>query len=159
MRVPKIYLETTIFNFPYADDAPDKKKATLSLFDEIRAGKYTPYTSGYVIDELVKAGEPKRSEMMSLIAAYEVEVLPANDEAARLADKYIAEGVIPEEHKTDARHIAATTVYDLDIILSYNFRHIVKHKTIKMVEAVNTLLGYRRIDILTPEEVVEYERT
>jgi rRNA-processing protein FCF1 len=158
MRIPKIYLETTIFNFPFAYDAPDKKKAALALFDEIKTGKYTPYTSGYVIDELQKAAEPKRTDMMQLIADYHVEVLPANDETASLADKYIAEGIIPEEHKTDARHIAATTVYDLDIILSYNFRHIVKHKTIKMVEAVNTVLGYRKIDILTPEEVIEYDR-
>jgi rRNA-processing protein FCF1 len=157
MRIPKVYLETTIFNFPFADDAPDKKKAALVLFEEIKNGKYKPYTSGYVIDELQKAGEPKRTEMMKLIDCYQVEVLPTNDETADLADKYIAEGIIPEEYKTDARHIAATAVYDLDIILSYNFRHIVKHKTIKMVEAVNTVLGYRKIDILTPEEVIEYD--
>jgi predicted nucleic acid-binding protein len=52
MKVPKIYLETTIFNFPFADDAPQYKADTLKLFDEIKAGKFKPYTSEYVLEEL-----------------------------------------------------------------------------------------------------------
>jgi predicted nucleic acid-binding protein len=157
MKITKVYLETTIFNFPYADDAPDKKQAALTLFDEIKAGKYQPYTSGYVIEELVKNGEPKQSKMLQRITDYHIEVLPYSDEVERLADRYIAEGIIPASHELDARHIAATSVYRLDSILSYNFRHIVKHKTIKMVEAVNILEGYNKIDIFSPEEVIDYE--
>jgi len=42
MRVPTIYLETTIFNFPFADDAPQYKTDTLRLFAEIKAGKFRP---------------------------------------------------------------------------------------------------------------------
>ncbi|MDR3304599.1 MAG: hypothetical protein LBS85_01005 [Clostridiales Family XIII bacterium] len=59
MRTPKVYLETSVFNFVFADDAPDKKADTLKLFEEVRQGKYEPYTSAYVVEELEQANEPK----------------------------------------------------------------------------------------------------
>ena len=49
MRIPKIYLESTVFNFFFAYDAPDKRKDTLKLFKEIKEGKYAPYTSNAVL--------------------------------------------------------------------------------------------------------------
>jgi hypothetical protein len=52
LRIPTIYLETTIFNFPFADDAPQYKADTLQLFAEIKAGKFKPFTSEYVTREL-----------------------------------------------------------------------------------------------------------
>ena len=146
-----------MFNFPFADDAPDKKKAAIALFDEIKAGKYIPYTSAYVVDELLDAEEPKQSYMIQLITDYAINILPYNDAAEKLADKYLQKGVIPKDHRTDALHIATTTVNGLDGIISYNFKHIVKQKTIKMVEIINRDEGYRRIDINIPEEVIDYD--
>jgi hypothetical protein len=59
-RIPKIYLETTMFNFPFADDAPQYRADTLRLFEEIRAGRFQPYTSEYVIRELEAATDTFR---------------------------------------------------------------------------------------------------
>ncbi|MFP3043127.1 hypothetical protein LQZ19_15035 [Treponema primitia] len=89
MRISRIYLETTMFNFPFADDAPEKKNAVLKLFQEIQEGKYKPYASKYVIDELSRAGEEKRLKMMGLIDVYHVELLPVSEEVEELAAKYI----------------------------------------------------------------------
>ena len=155
MRIPRIYLETTVFNFFFADDAPDKRADTLRLFEEIAQGKYEPYTSEFVLGELQRTSEPKRGQMLELISQYGIVALPGNDELQRLADIYVAEGIIPLKYLTDAIHIAATTVYDLDFIVSYNFRHIVKMKTITMTEAVNLRERYRRIGIYSPTEVIE----
>jgi len=157
MRVYKIYLETTIFNFYFADDAPDKRADTLRLFEEIKQGKYEPYTSDHVVEELLQAPEPRRSEAMDLITRYNVTVLPENQEEQRLAAIYIAEGIIPKKHEKDALHIASTTVNRLDFIVSFNFKHIVKMKTITMTEAVNQRERYHRIGIYSPTEVIEYE--
>lgn len=157
MRVPKIYLETSVFNFYFADDAPDKREDTMRLFEEIRQGKYAPYTSDFVVEELQQASEPKQSAMVKLITQYSVTVLPDDPETRRLADMYVAEEIIPEKYSTDARHIASTTVNDLDFIVSYNFRHIVKLKTITMTEIVNLRENYRKIGIYSPTEVVEYD--
>jgi len=159
MRIPKIYLETTIFNFPFVDDAPNYRADTLRLFEEIEAGKFKPYTSGYVIDELedTKNAE-KREKMKALVKNYGIEVMPANPEVRRLANLYIKEGIIPEKKGPDAIHIAAATVAGLDFIVSLNFQHIVKRKTIVETEIINAREGYRRIYIHTPMEVIEYEK-
>ncbi len=157
MRIPKIYLETSIFNFYFADDAPDKREDTLRLFEEIRQGKYDPYTSDFVLQELQAAPEPKQTNMIDLISAYNVAVLPDTVETQRLAEIYVAEGIIPAKYATDAVHIAATTVNNLDFIVSYNFKHIVKVKTIVMTESVNLREHYKRIGIYSPTEVVEYD--
>jgi len=157
MRTQKIYIETSVFNFYFADDAPDKRDDTIKLFEEIQQGKYEPYTSDFVIGELQEDSSPKCDMMTDMIADYNMVVLPASQETKRLASLYIAEGIIPQKYATDALHIAATTVNDLDFIVSYNFRHIVKLKTITLTEAVNLRNGYRKIGIYSPSEVVEYD--
>jgi hypothetical protein len=155
-RIPTIYIETTIFNFPFADDAPHYKADTLRLFEEIRAGKFTPFTSGYVLDELEAATDPLREDRIRLIKEYGVEIIPASDEAKSLATAYIKAGIIPPAYGTDSFHIAAATVKGLDFIVSLNFRHIVKRKTIEEVELINFREGYKRIGIYSPMEVIDY---
>jgi predicted nucleic acid-binding protein len=155
MRIQQIYIETSVFNFYFADDAPDKKQDTLKLFEEIEEGKYKPYTSEYVFYELNRAVEPKQSNMIELTNRYGVTLLEPSVEADRLAQAYVAEGIIPTKHFVDAAHIATATVYDLDFIVSYNFQHIVKRKTVMMTESINLREGYKRIGIFSPTEVIE----
>ena len=157
-RIPTIYLETTIFNFPFADDAPQYRDEARRLFKEIKAGKFRPFTSEYVLDELGDTKDTEKlKEMKSLIADNKVEVLSGNDEAIRLANLYVADGVVPEKYSTDALHIAAATVAGLDFIISLNFRHIVKHKTIIQTEIINAREGFKRVFIYTPAEVIDHE--
>ena len=158
MRIPDIYLETTIFNFPFADDAPQYQADTLQLFAEIKAGKFKPFTSEYVPRELeITKDAGKLAKMKTLIADYGVTAIPASPEIERLADVYISTGIIPKKYATDALHIAAATVAGLDYIISLNFRHIVKHKTIIETEIINAREGFKRVFIHTPAEVIDHE--
>ena len=157
MKRLKIYLETTVFNFIFADDSPDKKQDTIKLFDEIRQEKYIPYTSDYVLQELLKAEEHKRTQMVNLIEQYKIKYLEPDKNAEDLADKYVSEKIIPLKFRTDGIHIAMATINDLDIIVSYNFHHIVKLKTIMGTESINLREGYKRIGIYSPTEVIENE--
>jgi rRNA-processing protein FCF1 len=158
MRIPTIYLETTIFNFPFADDAPQYRADTLRLFAEIKAGKFRPFTSESVLDELEDTKDlVKIKEMKALITDNRIEILAGNDETVRLAALYIAEGVIPEKYSTDALQIAAATVAGLDFIVSLNFRHIVKHKTIIQTELINAREGFKRVFIYPPMEVIDHD--
>jgi len=156
MRIPKIYLETTIFNFPFADDAPQYRADTLRLFEEIGAGKFKPYTSEYVIEELEAAEDTNRDARLALIGKYGVEVIPASAKAANLALTYVKSGIIPDKYSADARHIAAASVKGLDFIVSLNFRHIVKRKTMEGTDIINFHEGYKRIGIYSPAEVIDY---
>ena len=158
MKVPKIYLETSVFNFIFADDAPDKKIDTLKLFKEIKAGRFEPFTSEYVTDELKAAQPPKRDDMLNMIEEYGILTIKKDDAVAlKLTDMYVAEGIVPKKFITDAVHIAVATVNEMDAIVSWNFQHIVKMKTIILTESVNLKHGYRKIMIHSPTEVIDNE--
>jgi hypothetical protein len=73
----------------------------------------------------------------------------------RLANIYVDNGIIPAKFSEDALHLAATAVYGMYYIISINFKHIVKHKTIFEIEVINTREGYKRVFIHTPAEVIE----
>ena len=156
MRKPKVYLETTLFNF-YIDEGREAHADTVKLFKEIAAGKYEAYTSGTVIEELAKASSEKYENMFSLIGEYSIMVLSVSEEAEKLADIYVAEGIIPHKYRTDGVHIAVATANELDMIISMNFQHIVKRKTILTTSKINNLHGYRAIEIYSPMEVVDNE--
>lgn len=158
MRTPKIYLETTMFNY-YFDKERDAHPHTVRLFEEIREGGYKAYTSQYVIGELKNAEDPKKGRMLGLIEQYSVITLDYSQEARALASLYISEGIMPAKSLTDGLHIAIATVNDLDMILSLNFRHIVRKKTVECVGLINLREGYRIISIHSPQEVADYEQT
>ena len=157
MRKPKIYLETTLFNY-YFDSDRDGHFDTVKLFKEILEGKYEAYTSSYVLDELEETkDEIKRSNMLSLIAEYNITLILGGNEAQRLSAVYVNAGVIPHTKSYDAMHIAIATVNDLDYIFSFNFKHINRIKTKTMTSAINIGEGYKPVTIATPGEVIEYD--
>ena len=155
MDKPKIYLETTIFNFPFAEDAPELKADTLKLFEMIKAGKYEPFTSSYALDELENTKQSDKLEKMKgLIRDFNIKIIPFSGEAEKLALLYIAEGIMNRKYSTDAYHIAITTVNQLDFIVSLNFQHIVRQKTIFETARINKREGYKKIGIYEPWEVI-----
>ncbi len=70
-----------------------------------------------------------------------------------MAQAYIDNDIIPEEYRNDALHIAVATLQDVDLLVSWNFEHLVNPETRRKVKAVNLLKGYKEIDIVTPEEI------
>ena len=154
MRKPKIYLETTLFNY-YFEPEREAHTDTVRLFDEIKQGKYEAFTSTAVVEELEKAPEKKRDCMVALLNKSPIVVLPITDEIKALAEQYIAAEILPRNSLTDARHIAAATVNDMGIIVSLNFKHIVRLKTVEMAGLVNLRAGYKSIGICSPMEIVE----
>ena len=111
----------------------------------------------YVIDELEKAPSDKLDKMIELVESFGISALTLNDEAERLADSYVEQGIIPMKYRTDGVHIAVASVNDLDMIVSMNFQHIVKRKTKIGTGSINILKGYRAVEIINPIEVVEDE--
>ena len=157
MKASRVYLETTLFNFYFDEDRGFAHASTIKLFDEIAVGNFIAYTSAVVVEELMKAPSEKYEKMSNLIQKYGITILAFTEEADRLADVYVAEGIIPQKFHTDGLHIALATVNDLDMIISMNFRHIVKRKTILATGKINNLNGYRAIEIYSPMEVIEDE--
>jgi len=157
MGKKKVYLETTMFNFFVEEIADDHHINTVKFFEEIAAGKYEAFTSMYVLREIERTeDEEKRKKMLDLSNKYDIAVLKETDEAAKLAEIYVEEGVIQRKFMTDCLHIAIATVHGIDMIVSMNHKHIVKDKTIIMTSYINVQKGYRAIKICSPTEVMEY---
>ncbi len=143
-----------MFNFVFADDAPEKREITKKFLEIISATPCELFISETVIDEIDLAPESKRTSMYELIKKYNPTVLEQNEESEELAERYIGEGIIPQKYDNDAFHIAVATVNDIDVIISWNLEHIVKLKTKIAVEGINRLMGYGTIEIATPEEAL-----
>jgi predicted nucleic acid-binding protein len=156
MNKLKVYLETTMFNY-YFDTDRDGHTATVAMFEAIGRNEFEGFTSMYTVEELKKAPEQKRNNMMGLIEKYRIKTLAVDDEANRLAEIYMQNNVIPKSKQLDALHIGIASINELDYILSFNFKHINKLKTKRMVESINLNLGYKSIVISQPMEVIDYE--
>lgn len=78
-------------------------------------------------------------------------------EIENLASLYIKNKIIPQRYEEDAIHIAVAVINDLDVIVSWNFKHIVKVKTKLSVNGINRMEGYKEIEIYSPMEVIDYE--
>ncbi len=158
---PKIYLETTLFNYYFLKDSTRRFQidATKSLFDEIRQGKWKVYTSPEVVRELRKSKEPLKIKMFNLMKDCKIELLTPRQFKGylALANLYIKVGAVPKKKRADARHIAIATTSCMDILVSWNQRHIVRYKTQEIVRTINISSGFNVISINTPEEVVTYE--
>jgi len=153
----RLYLETTMFNY-FFDTEREGHEDTVRLFEAIGTGEHEGYTSEYVQIELRDASEPKQGRMLALIAQYGIQVLETSKEADYLADVYVRHGVIPERYRFDSTHIACASVYGLDYVLSYNFRHINRAKTKLLTERINRNEGYGSVIICTAKEALEDEQ-
>lgn len=150
----RLYIETTVFNW-YFDPRPEHQEV-VDLFEAIRAGKFKGYTSDYVTDELKKAPEPKRSDMLALVDYYGLAKLGYNANAVSLAQKYINAGLVPASHLYDSTHIVLASISGLTAVVSYNFHHINRTKTIIGSSLMNVCEGYSPVIICTAEEVLKY---
>ena len=155
MKKIKYYLDTTIFNFVFAEGDTEKKDITVKLFKDLPSISNGIYISDEVIREISRAPEPRKSQLVGQLEETNPLLLEVDIEAEELAVRYVKERIIPERYRSDAVHIAVAVVNGIEVIVSWNFEHIVKLKTRVMVNGINRLLGYHEIEICSPEEVIE----
>jgi len=153
----RLYLETSVWNFLFADDAPYKKEATEKLFSEIEQGEYSIFISDIVLREINNASDLKRKKLVDKIVKYSPVALDEDAEVANLVQYYLENGLLTEKQSADISHLSVATVNEIDVLVSWNMRHIVKRKTKILVNALNQIRGYRPIEICTPEEVIDYD--
>ena len=86
-----------------------------------------------------------------------MQFVEVTEEAYELAQKYLDEKVVGKTSADDCRHIATATINKVDILVSWNFKHIVNVFRIRGYNAVNLKLGYSQIDIRSPKEIITNE--
>ena len=145
----KIYIDTSVISSIFDQRTPERMSLTKKMWENI--DDYEVYISNIVIDELKAAPEEKRKKFMDVISDFEI--LEVTDEVKELADEYIKEEIFPKKYYDDALHVAIATVNDIGYLLSWNFKHLVKVKTRKLVSLVNTKYDYSSIEIIVPPEL------
>jgi predicted nucleic acid-binding protein len=150
MKKLKIYLDTSVISHLDAPDVPDKEADTKRLWEEIKAGRYEVFISPVVVLELSDCYEPKLSGLLAQMDSICYTTLDETDEILELALKYIDAGILRKKSINDCRHIAYACVSGCDMVVSWNFKHLVNIKTINGVKGVNALAGYREMPIYTP---------
>lgn len=153
MAKPKLYLDTSVINGLFAYDVPWQIKASQELFHKIATGEYKGYTSEVVLEEIKETPDLiRQDQLLEVIDIYSLYELPRTDKSDQLATAYIKENIIPKRYFPDALHIAIAVVNELDILVSWNFEHIVKYQTKVKVNQINQKMDYPKIEILSPEE-------
>ena len=112
---------------------------------------YDVFISELVIDEIKGAAQPLQDKMMECASGFKS--LSITDEVQYLAELYIKNGIFPEKYSADALHTALASTSQIGILLSWNFTHLVKVKTRRMVALINTIHNYNPIEIITPPEL------
>jgi predicted nucleic acid-binding protein len=151
----KVYLDTAVISHLDAPDTPDKMVDTLRLWNQIQGGEYDVVMSEVVFDELADCLEPKRSYLAAFLQQIQYERVVSNNETVVLASKFIDFGILREKSFDDCRHIAAALLNGCDIIVSWNFKHIVNAKTIRGTKVIATMEGYKDAIICSPTMLIE----
>lgn len=163
MKKISIYLDTSVINFIFADDSPEKQEITKEFFENyIKKGVYKIFISPVVIDEINRTKDAGvKAKLLGVIKDYRLKVLDITDileEIQRLVKIYIESGIIPRKKLEDALHLAICTVEEIDIFLSWNYRHLANINKERKIVSTNLLEGYTKaFKIITPMEVIYEE--
>lgn len=151
MKKESLYLDTSVPSAYYDKRAKERKDATIKFWKEVLP-HYEVYVSEITVKELDDTkDENLRKRLRRLIKGFKI--LKSNKKIRDLARVYIERGVFSERYVDDALHVAITTFYEISYLVSWNFEHLVKVKTRKWVNSVNTLEGFTEIEIVSPQEL------
>jgi predicted nucleic acid-binding protein len=147
----RFYFDTSVFGGVF-----DVEFEILSsrLFQKVRSGEIICVYSDLTIGELNNA--PQRvKDFLASLPKENLEFVPIDNESLDLARLYVAEKVVGETSFDDCVHIALATIHKADILVSWNFKHIVNIYRIRGYNSVNIRQGYARIEIRSSKDIIE----
>lgn len=145
----RVYIDTSVIGGVFDIEF---EEASRGFFEAVERGEITLVVSELLVAELSRAPEQVRN---LLDAVEQIESVELTEEAATLAEHYISEGVVGATSLADCQHIAIATINRVDVLISWNFKHIVNLKRIRGYNSVNLKHGYPVLEIRTPAEVLE----
>ncbi|MCK5279681.1 MAG: hypothetical protein KAK04_14105 [Cyclobacteriaceae bacterium] len=151
--IKSVYLDTSVFGGYFDEEFSEN---TIPFFERLLDEKIQIFISELLISELFEAPEFVKKLLNSIPEEQQINV-DLTKEAERLAEKYIEEKIVGKTSKADCQHIAIATICKVDVLVSWNFKHIVNLDRIRGYNSVNLKLGYSMIEIRTPKEIERYE--
>ena len=149
----RIYIDTSVVGGYYDIEFQDY---TRPFFERVKNKEIIVVYSNLLEKELQNAPD-RVKEVVKSLPVESVEYVEITDEAIELAQKYIEETVVGKTSFEDCLHIALATITKTDVLVSWNFKHIVNVTRIRGYNSVNLKFGYLQIDIRSPRELINYE--
>lgn len=162
MKKLTLYLETSVFGFCFDEFEYNrtKKEMTEELFSQLANNQLNGYISDIVLQEIDKTPDLKlKQNILDLIKKINLPIIEVDEsEVSNLTNLYLSERVIPLKYENDAIHMAIATVSEVDVLVTWNCKHLANEIKIREIKSVNLKEGYTKgIDIRTPEEVIIYD--
>lgn len=149
----RVYIDTSVIGGCLDEEF---EEASGELVARFKRGEIIAVVSEVTMLEIKDAPEGVQAILAGL-PEETIEHVELTEDAEMLAHAYISEGAIGEASLEDAEHVAIATVQRVDVLVSWNFRHIVNLERIRRVNAVNLKMGYPLLEIRSPREVVTHE--
>ncbi len=149
----RFYLDTSVFGGLFDKEFED---VTTLLFERIRLGGIICVYSELVETELLSAPNKVKAFFKGL-PKESLEKVDINDDILSLALKYVEEKVVGPTSFDDCLHIATASYHGADILVSWNFKHIVNIYRIRGYNSINLRMNYNSLEIRSPKEIIDYE--
>jgi hypothetical protein len=146
----RIYLDTSVIGGCFD---PEFRVWSESLMEDFRRSRYTAVVSDVTAAEVAPAPDFVRSLHQELLGL-PAELIRTDEEAVSLVQGYVARSVLGQRFINDMLHIALATISEVDVLVSWNFKHIVRLDKIRLFNAVNIEQGYKPLTIYSPREVI-----
>ncbi len=153
MKKTRIYIDTSVIGGCFDEEF---KLWSNGLVQDFKSGLFIPVLSDVVAAEVVDAPEAVRRKYDEILGL-DHELVASGQEAIELANKYQLRKILTPKYYADGLHIALATIADVDLLVSWNFRHIVRFDKIRLFNSVNLELGYKPLQIYSPREVTSFE--
>ena len=154
MKTQRIYLDTSVIGGCFDTEFQEWSEV---LMDDFRRGRYIAVISEITAKEIEPAPDFVR-ELYSELLSLPVEVIDVDENALSLTQHYMTHSILSQRFMNDMLHIVLATIAEVDVLVSWNFRHIVRFDKIRLFNAVNLEQGYKLLNIYSPREVISYDQ-
>jgi predicted nucleic acid-binding protein len=149
MKVQRVYIDTSVIGGCFD---PEFSLWSNGLLQDFTNAVFKPVLSLLVTAEVEEAPDVVQAKLTEIMAL-SPEILQVTTEASVLAKLYQQRQILTPKFYNDGLHIALATTAEVDVLVSWNFKHIVHFNKIRLFNAVNMEAGYKAIQIYSPREV------
>ena len=153
MKKLRVYLDTSVIGGCFDLEFEEWSGV---LMNDFRSDRYLAVVSNVVEKEIESAPNFVR-ELYAEILSLPAEVVNVDDDSLSLVEQYMERSVLSQRFMDDMLHIALATIAEVDVLVSWNFKHIVRLDKIRLFNAVNLEQGYKPLTIYSPREVISYD--
>jgi predicted nucleic acid-binding protein len=154
----KAYIDTSVFGALYDTEDAKRVRITKTMIEILRMRiGCLPFISNIVIEEIEGAPDKIAKGLNKVLKQVNATILHESEECATLVKEYLKKNIIPRRYRDDCRHIAVAVINNIDVIITWNCRHMANIDRKRAINEINQKMGFGPIDIITPLEVVEID--